>query len=131
MFRAVALVAMLQVVAVCPILFAADQTKDTAAEIKKAIGEGKAVLIDVREESEWKEGHLRDARHLALSELKAGIAADKLKSLLPGDKIIYLHCAAGGRCLKAADLLKKAGIETRALKPGYEELLKSGFPKAE
>ena len=38
------------------------------------------------------------------------------------------QCAMG--CLKAADLLQKAGFEVRALKPGYEELLKAGFPKA-
>jgi phage shock protein E len=108
---------------------AADHTKDKPADVKQLIKDGKAVLIDVREADEWKDGHLSDARHLALSELKAGVAADRLKSLLPADKVVYLHCAAGGRCLKAADLLKTAGFETRPLKQGYDELVKAGFDK--
>ena len=109
---------------------AADHTKDTTAEVKKAVEEGKAIFIDVRENDEWKEGHIVGAKHLALSELKAGVSKEKLKELLPEGKIVYLHCAAGGRCLKAADLLKSQGFETRALKQGYEALLKAGFDKA-
>jgi len=107
--------------------FAADHTKDTPAEVKKAMADDKAVLIDVREADEWKGGHIRDARHLPLSELKEGVAAEKLKALIPAGKIAYLHCAAGGRCLKAATLLKAAGYETQPLKPGYKELIKAGF----
>lgn len=109
---------------------AADHTKDSPAVVKKAVEDGKAVLIDVREIDEWNDGHLQGAKHLALSELKAGVSAEKLKSLLPTGKVVYLHCAAGGRCLKAADLLKAAGYETRPLKPGYQDLVKSGLPKA-
>lgn len=110
--------------------FAADHTKDTPAEVKKAVENNKAVLIDVREEDEWKDGHIQDAKHLALSDLKAGVTAEKLKVLFPTGKIVYLHCAAGGRCRKAADLLKAARYETRPLKPGYDDLLEAGFPKA-
>jgi phage shock protein E len=109
--------------------YSADHTKDTPAEVKKAVADDKAVLIDVREADEWKDGHVQDAKHLALSDLKAGVPAEKLKALLPTGKIVYLHCAAGGRCLKAADLLKAAGYETRPLKPGYDDLLNAGFPK--
>ena len=110
--------------------FAADHTKDTPAEVKKAVADDKAVLIDVRETDEWKDGHVEDAKHLALSDLKAGVPAEKLKALFPAGKIVYLHCAAAGRCLQEADLLKAAGYETRPLKPGYDDLIKAGFPKA-
>jgi phage shock protein E len=110
--------------------FAAGHAKDTPAEVKKAVADDKAVLIDVREADEWIEGHIQNAKHLALSDLKAGVTAETLKTLLPAGKIVYLHCAAGGRCLKAADLLKAAGYETRPLKPGYDDLIKAGFPKA-
>lgn len=110
--------------------FAAEHTKDAPAEVKKAVADGKAVLIDVREADEWNDGYIRGAKHLPLSDIKAGVPADKLKSLLPAGKVIYLHCAAGGRCLKAADLLKEKGYEVRPLKPGYEALLKEGFEKA-
>ena len=107
--------------------FAAEHTKDTAAEVKKAIENDKAVLVDVREADEWQDGHLKGVKHIALSDLKAGIPADKLKELIPGDKVVYLHCASGQRCLKAAELLKAAGYEVRPLKSGYNDLLKAGF----
>lgn len=110
--------------------FGADHTKDTPAEVKQAVADGKAVLIDVREADEWKDGHLKDAEHLALSDIKAGVTAEQLKKLIPTGKVVYLHCTAGGRCRKAADLLKAAGIESRPLKPGYEDLVKSGFDRA-
>jgi rhodanese-related sulfurtransferase len=118
------------VVAVAASVMAADHTKDKLDDVKKAVADDKAVLIDVREADEWKDGHLKSAKHLALSDLKTGVPSDKLKTLLPAGKIVYLHCAAGGRCLKAADLLKAAGFETRPLKHGYEDLVKAGFEKA-
>ncbi|CAN5361132.1 hypothetical protein BH11PLA2_BH11PLA2_44520 [soil metagenome] len=110
--------------------FAVDHTKDKLDDVKKAVVDDKAVLIDVREADEWKEGHLKDAKSLSLSDLKAGVPGEKLKAILPAGKVVYLHCAAGGRCLKAADLLKAARYETRPLKPGYDDLVEAGFEKA-
>lgn len=112
-------------------LIASDHTSDTLEAVKKGLADKKAVLIDVRELEEWNNGHLVDALLLPLSELKAGVPAEKLKKLLPTDKVIYLHCAAGGRCLKAADLLKAAGYETRPLRDGYKDLIKAGFLKGQ
>lgn len=109
---------------------AADHTTDTLDTVKANVAAGKAILVDVREEGEWKDGHLKGARHLALSELKAGVPAEKLKNALPAGKVVYLHCASGRRCLKAGELLKKQGYDARPLKAGYETLLKSGFEKA-
>lgn len=108
----------------------AEHTKETPAEVKKAVEDGKAVLIDVREAGEWQDGHIQNAQHLPLSEIKSGLSAEKLKTLFSTGKTVYLHCAAGSRSLKAAELLKAAGYEAKPLKPGYDELIKSGFPKA-
>jgi rhodanese-related sulfurtransferase len=109
---------------------AADHTTDSLDTVKKAVAEGKAVLVDVREADEWADGRLKDAKHLALSDLKAGVQAEKLKAAVPPGKVVYLHCAAGGRCRVAADLLRKQGYDARPLKDGYESLLKAGFEKA-
>lgn len=106
----------------------ADFTKDTPADVKKALEAKKAVLLDVREQSEWDDGHLKDAMLLPLSKLKKADAKDLD---LPKDKAIYCHCRAGSRALQAAELLQKLGYEVRALKPGYKDLLDAGFPKAE
>jgi rhodanese-related sulfurtransferase len=109
---------------------AADHTTDGLDTVKKAVADGKAVLVDVREADEWQDGHLKGAKHLALSDLKAGVPADKLKETLPAGSVVYLHCASGRRCLAAADLLKKRGYDARPLKDGYTDLVKAGFEKA-
>ena len=109
---------------------AAEHTRDSLDTVKKALKENKAVLLDVREQLEWDEGHLEAARLLPLSELSKGLTPEKLSKIAPKDKILYLHCASGRRCLKAADLLKKQGYEVRPLKAGYADLLKAGFPPA-
>jgi rhodanese-related sulfurtransferase len=111
-------------------VMAADHTTDSIDVVKKAVTDGKAILVDVRETPEWNDGHLKDAKHLALSDLKAGLPIDKLKATLPPGSVVYLHCASGRRCLAAADLLKKHGYDVRPLKEGYESLLKAGFEKA-
>jgi rhodanese-related sulfurtransferase len=113
------------------IVVAQEHTKDSLDTVKKALVERKAVLIDVREKSEWESGHLKDAKLLPLSSLKAETLPADLATLFPKDKVAYLHCAAGGRCLKAAEILRKQGYEVRALKAGYKTLLKEGFPAAE
>lgn len=109
---------------------AAEHTTDTLEAVKKAVADRKALIVDVREEGEWKDGHLKDAKHLALSDLKTGVPAEKLKEKLPAGRVVYLHCASGKRCLAAADILKKAGYDVRPLKDGYEALAKAGFEKA-
>ena len=48
--------------------------------------------------------------------------------ILPKDKIIYCYCLAGGRCTEAAAILKPLGYDVRALRPGYPQLVKAGFP---
>ena len=111
--------------------FADEHTKDTPAQVKKAVADKSAVLIDVREQKEWDAGHLKDADLLPLSKLKAGVPKDDLDKTLPKGKVVYLHCKSGGRCLTAAEVLKAKGYDVRPLKEGYEDLLKAGFPKAE
>jgi rhodanese-related sulfurtransferase len=108
----------------------AEHTKDTVETIKKAVADDKAVLLDVREKSEWDDGHLKDAKLLPLSALKAGAKVEDVAKILPKDKIVYCHCASGIRSLKAADALQKLGYDVRPLKSGYEDLLKAGFAPA-
>ena len=107
--------------------FAQEQTKDSLETVKKALAAKTAVLIDVREKQEWDKGHLLGASLLPLSSLKEGTK----DVVLPKDKAVYLHCAAGVRCLKAAEILRKQGYDVRPLKEGYKDLLKEGILKAD
>lgn len=110
---------------------AQEHTKDSLEQVKKALADKKAVLIDVREKTEWDKGHLKDAKLLPLSKIKSDPLPKDLASLLPKDTVIYAHCASGGRCVTAASILRKAGYDVRPLKDGYSSLVDKGFPKAE
>ncbi len=129
MFRSVCMVLCLGLILSVRLL-AADHTKDSLAAAKKNLDNKKAVILDVREADEWSEGHLAQATSLPLSQIKKGITAEQLEKLAPPGTIVYLHCAAGGRCVQAAKLLNKSGRDLRALKPGYDDLIEAGFPKA-
>jgi len=65
----------------------------------------KLLVLDVRKEIEYNEGHVKDAMNLPLAEMVdvAQIAA------LEEDQNIYVHCAGGYRSVIAASLLKKQG----------------------
>jgi rhodanese-related sulfurtransferase len=106
----------------------AEHTKDSLDVVKQAVQEQKAVIIDVREPEEWQEGHLAGAGLLPLSVLERGVPPQELAKILPKDKIIYCYCLAGGRCAEAASMLKPLGYDVRAIKPGYPQLVKAGFP---
>lgn len=108
---------------------AVEHTKDSLDTVKKNLAEKKAVLIDVREKEEWDDGHLKDAIHLPLSAIEKGTTAQELAKVAGKDAIIYLHCAAGSRCLQAAKRLESTNRDLRSLKPGYSALVKAGFPK--
>jgi rhodanese-related sulfurtransferase len=126
------------VFALCSAVASAEpqHTKDSLDKVKKQVEENKAVLVDVREPSEWDRGHVEGAvlvplRELAKKSKDAAFAAE-LEQKLPKDKTIYCHCAKGKRALLAAEVFEKLGYtDVRPLGPGYEQLLGAGFPKAE
>jgi phage shock protein E len=106
-------------------------TTDSLATIKENVKAGKAVLIDVREQKEWDAGHLKDARLLPQSKLKAEDGLAELIKSLSKDKVIYTHCRGGNRALVCGEILKKHGFDVRPLKSGYKDLVDAGFEKAE
>jgi len=63
------------------------------------------VLVDVREESEWHDGHLPSAIHLS----KGIIERDIEKTIPDPNKKIVLYCGGGFRSAMAADNLQKMG----------------------
>lgn len=117
------------------VLLAADHTKEPIADVQKRIADKKAILVDVREQKEWDEGHVEGAVLVPLSELTKRAAdpkyEDELLKRFPKDRTVYCHCRAGKRALLAVPLLEKLGYNVKALKPGFEELIQAGFKKAE
>src|SRR6185295_6269910 len=111
-----------------------EHTQDSLETVKAAMAKKDAVLVDVREQKEWDDGHIDGALLLPLSWLreqsKGDSFAERLGEKLPAKKILYIHCRSGGRALTAAGLLRKQGYDARPLKAGYEDLRKAGFSAA-
>jgi rhodanese-related sulfurtransferase len=61
------------------------------------------VIIDVRSQQEWKEGHIPESRNIPLSQLKERFGE------VPRDRRIAVHCAGGYRSSIAASLLHLNG----------------------
>lgn len=108
-----------------PILFGGPRV--TPAEALKQIEAGTAVLVDVREPDEWRNGAAAPAALLALSDLQGGrrdwapfLAANK-------DRLIILYCASGMRSGTAAGLLKKEGFRVANL-GGFRRWAEAGLP---
>lgn len=66
-----------------------------------------AVVLDVRETSEWDSGHIPGARHISLAQLAKRMSEiEKFKS-----RPLIVYCASGTRSGNACSTLKKAGFE--------------------
>ena len=83
------------------------------------------LLIDVREDEEWKAGHAAGAIHLGKGVIERDIektAPDKAATLV-------LYCGGGYRSALAADALQRMGYQrVRSLIGGWREWTKRGLP---
>jgi rhodanese-related sulfurtransferase len=64
------------------------------------------IVLDVRKENEFAEGHLPGAMNLPLSEM---IDPGTMANIEDGHNL-YVHCAGGYRSVIACSLLKRQGI---------------------
>lgn len=75
------------------------------AEVQKRLESGENLLVlDVREEYEFKEGHIPGTKLIPLGTLSA-----RLKELDPKAPVVVV-CRSGNRSAQGADLLAKAGF---------------------
>jgi rhodanese-related sulfurtransferase len=65
---------------------AADVDRIEAAEAKKLVEKGAAIMVDVRPRAAWDMGHVAGAWHIPSEELTARL------SQLPKDKLIITYC---------------------------------------
>lgn len=66
----------------------------------------KLIVADVRRETEYADGHVKDAVNIPLSTFVDPASMANLED----DQNIYVHCAGGYRSVIAASLLKRQGI---------------------
>jgi rhodanese-related sulfurtransferase len=78
----------------------------TPTEAVLLMNRSNAVVVDVREATEYAQGHIADAKHIPLAQL-----GERLKELTRyKEKPVLLHCQGGVRSAKACDLLAKHGF---------------------
>jgi hydroxyacylglutathione hydrolase len=74
-------------------------------DVRKLIDGGGYELVDVREDWEWKKGHLPGARHVVLNSLLANPAAQKIR-----DRTIFV-CQSGERSSVASEMAVALGTK--------------------
>jgi hydroxyacylglutathione hydrolase len=86
------------------------ETHSTPALDLKGLAErlwnGEAILLDVREDDEWEEGHVEGSLHVPYHDLHDGLP----KEIREADRPLAVACSAGNRSSLAASLLERAGI---------------------
>ncbi|MFF2009562.1 rhodanese-like domain-containing protein [Streptomyces sp. NPDC058195] len=83
-----------------------------------------AVLLDVREKTEWQAGHAPEAVHAPLTGLAAGAA---LPAAAQGRPLVVI-CRSGQRSQRAAKLLAERGADAVDVKGGMNAWAAAGFP---
>lgn len=77
------------------------------------------VVVDVRRETEFADGHLKDAVNLPLSDMNDQATMADLED----QQNLYVHCAGGYRSVIAASLLKKQGFHNlRNVLGGWDKI---------
>lgn len=83
-------------------------------EARAKLEQGRATLIDVREESEWAAGHARGAQHLG-----KGVIERDIEKRVPDKRAeIILYCGGGFRSTLSADALQRMGYTNVASMAG-------------
>ena len=102
-------------------------TEISVAAAKQQAEAGAAILIDVREEEDWKEDHAHGAKHLS-----RGVIELEIEDEIPDPtKPIICYCGGGSRSALVAESLQKMGYENvRSLAGGFRAWKEAGLPSA-
>jgi len=85
----------------------------------------KATLVDVREDSEWDQGHVPGAVHISKSYIEQQIEA----AVPDRDARVVTYCAGGVRSLFAAQTLRDMGYtNVSSMSGGFQQWKSGGLP---
>lgn len=105
------------------------RVKETnVADVKKRMDAAeKFVLVDVREDNEWTNGHLPGAVHLG-----KGIIERDIEQRIPDTNTkVILYCGGGFRSALAGDNLQKMGYaNVESMDGGWKGWVEAGLPTA-
>jgi rhodanese-related sulfurtransferase len=100
----------------------------TVAEARARLAANpQAVLVDVREESEWAAGHAAEAVHLGKGVLERDIE----KQFPDPATELILYCGGGYRSALAADMAQRMGYrKVHSLIGGFRAMMAADWPLA-
>ena len=100
-------------------------TEISAEEAHQKVQRGEAVLIDVREDAEFRQGHAEGAKHLS-----KGVIEVEIEDQVPDpNQAIIAYCGGGSRSALVADNLQKMGYtNVRSLAGGMRAWNEAGLP---
>ena len=84
------------------------------SDIPALLADRNTVVLDVRTQEEWDEGHVEGAVLLPVDELRDRLAE------IPLEKPVYVHCKSGQRSYIACRILAGMGYECYNLAGGYD-----------
>jgi hydroxyacylglutathione hydrolase len=77
------------------------------------------VVLDVRRETEFADGHIKDAKNIPLNEMTDPASMANIEET----QNLYVHCAGGYRSIIACSLLKRQGIHNlRNINGGWAKI---------
>jgi molybdopterin/thiamine biosynthesis adenylyltransferase/rhodanese-related sulfurtransferase len=96
-----------------------------ATEARDRIESGEPVVVDVREQDEWDEGHIPGAVHVPRGHLES-----RIERLAPDTaRPVVVYCSAGNRSAFAAKTLTELGYDdVVSLAGGFTDWKRNGFP---
>jgi adenylyltransferase/sulfurtransferase len=96
-----------------------------ATHARDRIESGEPVVVDVREQAEWDEGHIPGAVHVPRGHLES-----RIERLAPDpSRPLVIYCSAGNRSAFAAKTLSELGYEdVVSLAGGFTDWKRNGFP---
>jgi phage shock protein E len=102
-------------------------TEISPNEARQQTEGGDAVLIDVREDDEWRDDHAKGAKHLG-----RGVIELEIEEQVPDLKTpIICYCGGGSRSALVAESLQKMGYENvRSLAGGFRAWKEAGLPSS-
>jgi len=89
--------------------------------IRRQVENNEIVLLDVREDSEWEEGHIKGAKHVALGNINIETTRS-----ISNDTPIYIYCRSGRRAGEAEIKLKELGFSNTENLGGIVEWQEKG-----
>ena len=102
-------------------------TEISPSDARKQTEGGEAILIDVREASDWSEGHAKGAKHLSRGTIELEIEEQVPDLTTP----IICYCGGGSRSALVAESLQKMGYENvRSIAGGLRSWNEAGLPIA-